>query len=109
MAVLNNEGRGLMIARPFGETFAFTAHPYTLENLVKANHTHELKFEDLTEVSFDCDMAGIGTGSCGPCTMERDMVFLKQRREFTFVLRAINEQRGIFQQQEKAVMGAYSK
>lgn len=109
VALMNNEGRGLMIARPFGETFAFTAHPYTLENLAKAKHTYELDFEDLTEVSFDCDMAGLGTGSCGACTMERDMVFLKERREFTFLLRTVNEQKGTFQQHESAVNAAYLK
>ena len=106
-AVMDNTGRGLLVSRPMKGTFAFTAHDYTLENLFKAEHTYELKKEDLTEVMIDGEMGALGSNSCGPEPLEKDRLYLKERREYTFIFRPINEQKGTFRQVEEALMGRF--
>lgn len=106
-AVTDNTGRGLMVTRPMKGTFAFTAHDYTLESLYRAEHTCELKKEPLTEVMIDGEMAPLGSNSCGPEPLEKDRLYLRERREYTFILRPVNGQKGTFRQAEEALMGRF--
>ena len=106
-AVTDHTGRGLMVTGVAGSTFAFTAHNYTLEDLHNARHTTELKRSDLTEVMIDGEMGPLGSNSCGPEPMEKDRLYLKERKEYTFILRPINEQKGTFRMAEEALRGRF--
>mgnify|MGYP000026501678 CR=1 FL=1 len=48
-----------------------TAHHYTTEDLEAADHVHELPDRDAVSVSLDYVHCGLGTGSCGPATLEQ--------------------------------------
>jgi beta-galactosidase/evolved beta-galactosidase subunit alpha len=47
-----------------------TAHRYTTDDLEAAAHDHELPKRDGIFVSIDHTHCGLGTGSCGPATLE---------------------------------------
>ncbi|WP_226482775.1 glycoside hydrolase family 2 TIM barrel-domain containing protein [Natrinema amylolyticum] len=64
----DQRGVGLFVT---GETsFDFSAHPFSTADLDEAEHTHELPDRDGVWVSLDDDHCGLGTGSCGPSTLE---------------------------------------
>ncbi|MCU4743970.1 DUF4981 domain-containing protein [Halobacteria archaeon AArc-m2/3/4] len=48
-----------------------TAHRYTTTDLEAAAHDHELPERDAISVSLDHAHCGLGTGSCGPATLEQ--------------------------------------
>jgi len=48
-----------------------TAHRYTTADLEAAEHDHELPERDEISVSLDHAHCGLGTGSCGPTTLEQ--------------------------------------
>ncbi|WP_415379080.1 glycoside hydrolase family 2 TIM barrel-domain containing protein [Halosimplex sp. TS25] len=48
-----------------------TAHRYTTADLEAADHVHELPERDEVSVSLDHAHCGLGTGSCGPVTLEQ--------------------------------------
>lgn len=59
---------GLLVVAPELMEFSFTR--YTSEELYAAKHTCDLKGGDRLFVNLDCRQRGIGTGSCGPDTLE---------------------------------------
>ncbi|HHV60830.1 MAG TPA: DUF4981 domain-containing protein [Clostridiaceae bacterium] len=50
--------------------FSFSAHPFSLENLVNARHTTELVKSGKTHVYVDYRQCGLGSNSCGPLPLE---------------------------------------
>lgn len=52
-------------------TVAFSALPYTDEDLMKTGHTWELTPRPYTVVHFDAWTRGLGNASCGPGTLEK--------------------------------------
>jgi beta-galactosidase/beta-glucuronidase len=69
-ALVSDEGgSGLNVTgRP---TINFSAHPFSLENLTNARHTHELELSSHTHVYVDLQQGGLGSNSCGPEPMEK--------------------------------------
>ena len=106
-AVTDNTGRGLMVTRPERKTFAFTCHDYTQEELTRAQHTYELKRGGVTEVCIDGEMGPLGSASCGPEPLEKDRLYLRERKEYCFILRPVNGQKGTFRQAEEALMSRF--
>lgn len=61
------------------ETIVFRAHKlmecsashYTADDLFKASHPNELEPREAVIVNIDCRQRGLGTGSCGPQTLEK--------------------------------------
>lgn len=51
--------------------FSFSASHFRPEDLTKACHTHELRPRRRTTLLIDAIQRGIGTGSCGPDTIEK--------------------------------------
>ena len=49
-----------------GESFSFSASPYTQEELTKKKHNFELEKCDSTVLCVDAYQSGIGSNSCGP-------------------------------------------
>lgn len=69
VALTNIRGTGLLID---GEDVINTsARHYTDENLTEAAHTNELKRIDEIVLNIDHLVSGVGSGSCGPQTLEQ--------------------------------------
>jgi beta-galactosidase/evolved beta-galactosidase subunit alpha len=63
--------RGVGLHVTGDSSFDVTAHRYTTEDLETAKHGHEVPRRDEITVSIDHVHCGLGTGSCGPPTLER--------------------------------------
>ncbi|RKD88884.1 glycoside hydrolase family 2 TIM barrel-domain containing protein [Halopiger aswanensis] len=82
--VTDQQGVGLYVR---GESpLNVTAHRYTRVDLEAADHVHEVPRRDEISVSLDHAHCGLGTGSCGPETLETYRVD-PTTHEFTVELR----------------------
>lgn len=59
----NQSGMGYQVK---GDEFNFSAHKYSIDDLDKAQHIHELHERDEIYVHLDYHQHGIGSASCGP-------------------------------------------
>ncbi len=50
----------------FGDSFSFNVSEYSIEELRKKRHPHELVKDEAINVYTDYFMSGVGSGSCGP-------------------------------------------
>ena len=55
----------------------------------------------------DGEMGPLGSASCGPEPLEKDRLYLRERKEYCFILRPVNGQRGTFRQAEEALMSRF--
>lgn len=67
------------------ENFSFSARHYTDYDLTQAQHTNELCPIRETVLNLDHQVSGVGTGSCGPATLEKYQV-KAQDYQFSFCL-----------------------
>lgn len=65
------DGRGVGLRVSCDSPLDLTAHRYTTADLEAADHDHELPERDEISVSLDHAHCGLGTGSCGPATLEQ--------------------------------------
>lgn len=91
LSLTDDMGQGLLVS---GEGFSFTAHHYTDEALTQAEHDYELEEEELTVLSLDARMGALGSNSCGPEPLEKDLLYLKEPLSFTLLLQPYNRQSG---------------
>ncbi|WP_049917065.1 glycoside hydrolase family 2 TIM barrel-domain containing protein [Halogeometricum pallidum] len=77
-------GVGLQVAG--GESFDFSAHRYDTADLEAATHRNELPRRDAVHVTLNAAHCGLGSGSCGPATLERYRVE-PEPAAFTFAFR----------------------
>lgn len=61
---------GASLEACMNDPFNFSLRKYTLEELEKAQHPHELRETDETILNLDYAQHGVGTGSCGPPPFE---------------------------------------
>ena len=66
-----SDGNGFGVKIETQGTVAFSALPYTDEDLMKTGHTWELTPRPYTVVHFDAWTRGLGNASCGPGTLEK--------------------------------------
>ena len=87
LTVTNALGDGLLIAceKGWNNLLSFNAHDYSDELLTRAKHTCDLKPEGKTVLSLDYRQGGVGSNSCGPEPMEKDLLYLREPVEFTLV------------------------
>ena len=69
----------------------FGAHPYSIDDLDAADHVHELPRRDEITLTVDSAHCGLGSGSCGPPTLERYRVDPESDYEFGVELRPFAE------------------
>ena len=62
----------------------FSALHYSVEQLDRVQHRHELKAEDATHLIVNYKVGGIGSNSCGPEPLEKDRF---EDKEFNFAFR----------------------
>ncbi|MDF1515671.1 MAG: glycoside hydrolase family 2 TIM barrel-domain containing protein, partial [Anaerolineae bacterium] len=64
VALTNEEGAGLLVTG--AQKIEISAHPFTVENLTRAQHTFELEWRDRAILYVDCAQSGLGSAACGP-------------------------------------------
>ncbi|KAK5055166.1 hypothetical protein LTR84_012915 [Exophiala bonariae] len=76
--LLNARGMGLKASLSGSKRseglFQWAASRYSAQTLEKTRHQAELKKDDLVHFRLDANVAGVGTGACGPGTNEEDQV-----------------------------------
>ncbi|MDR0397059.1 MAG: DUF4981 domain-containing protein [Oscillospiraceae bacterium] len=89
-ALTSDEGWGMLFAGQ--PTFAFTAHPYSVETLEECKHTTDIKDEGFIELAIDGKMGPLGSNSCGPEPLEETLLYLREPYSFSFRFAPINLQ-----------------
>ncbi|KAI8716670.1 Beta-galactosidase [Fusarium sp. LHS14.1] len=69
--------------------FNWTATRHSAKTIQAAKHPCDLVEEDATILRLDAEVAGVGTGACGPGVAERHLVGLREM-EFGFKLEALS-------------------
>ncbi len=82
MACTADSGVGLLFSSE--ETFHFSIHEYTLENLEKAKHTFDLEKSGFSNLYIDHRHHGLGSNSCGPVPLKGHSL---APEEFDFTIR----------------------
>ena len=82
-AVFDAEGRGLLFKGI--QEFEFSALHYTAEDLDAAQFAKDLQPRKETIVRIDYKQSGIGSNSCGPKAMEKDLLYFREPVEFVLV------------------------
>ncbi len=85
VSLTDDEGKGLMIYNK-ENYFSFSVYPYSAKTLRDAKHIEDLRDENLVCLNIDGFMRGTGTNSCGPDTLSRYKVILKNELKFSFYL-----------------------
>lgn len=86
--VYNNKNTGLAI---YGKApFDFSAHRYTTDALCECKHYEDIPDMNLTQVSVDGFMSGIGSNSCGPFPLEEYRLDANKAYTFTFSVKGID-------------------
>lgn len=81
-AVTNKMGVGMLFIGM--DSFSFGTSHYSLENLTKAMHPHELEKQEETYLYIDYMMSGVGSNSCGPELLPQ---YRLSQKEITFKVR----------------------
>ncbi len=80
LALTDVAGRGLIVR---GDNFRFAASRFEPADIDRAQHACELRRSDRIVLCLDHRFAGVGSGSCGPYTLEKYRV---QPEKFEFAL-----------------------
>ncbi|MFC1564944.1 glycoside hydrolase family 2 TIM barrel-domain containing protein [candidate division KSB1 bacterium] len=86
-ALLDNDGRGFLVVAE--DLMAVTALHYSIDDLVKAEHLHELSPREEVYLNVDFRQLGLGNQSCGPGQLEK-YKFNPEPGRFRFSLRPYN-------------------
>ncbi|MHA1232068.1 MAG: glycoside hydrolase family 2 TIM barrel-domain containing protein, partial [Candidatus Helarchaeota archaeon] len=91
-SLTSDDGKGIVISDIGGEYLYISAWPYTLEDLEKANHIHELPERDFIIFNIDYKQRGVG-GDNPVFTGIHDEYKIKAKRlyKYAFRLRPYNE------------------
>ena len=82
------QGTGLLVTAPGGMEFSVSR--FSEEQLYRARHTNELTPESVIYLHCDLRQRGVGTGSCGPDTLDAYKIH-PGRREFVIRLAPLPE------------------
>ena len=88
MGITNVQGRGFRVCaeEAYGDGFSFSAHDYSIEALNQAEHTCDLKAEDVVTLCLDWRQGGLGSNICGPEPQEQYKLYLQESVTFGFVM-----------------------
>lgn len=77
VSLLNNNKTRMLTAQLEGENCQFSIYPYSDNNIEQAKHTNELKEEKYYTLNVDYLQSGLGTATCGPSVLEKDLLVAK--------------------------------
>jgi beta-galactosidase len=87
-SITDNNGNGLLIAAP--EMMEVSISRFSVDQMYKARHTCELEPEDKVFLHLDYQQRGLGTGSCGPATLEQYRIMPGTYR-FRYLIAPLNK------------------
>ena len=87
VTLTDSQGYGLLVDGT--ELLNVSARHYTDDNLLHAGHTNKLHHMDEIVLNIDHKVAGVGSGICGPQTLEKYKVY-PEETSFTVRLRAFS-------------------
>ncbi len=73
VALTGGSGAGLLVSAR-QEPFSMSALPYSVADLDRARHTHELEPRPAVFLSLDARQMGLGNSSCGPGVLEKHAI-----------------------------------
>ena len=79
VSFFNNEHQRVLSAQLGGRNCQFSIYPYDDENIEQAKHTNELQRSGYYTLNIDEEQAGLGTATCGPGIVDRDLVKTRGR------------------------------
>ncbi|MBE6784958.1 MAG: hypothetical protein E7538_01815 [Ruminococcaceae bacterium] len=88
LILTDDEGKGVEISA-CKNYFSFGVHDYTEECIGKAEHIEDLVHGEVTSLNIDGYLRGTGSNSCGPNTLSKYRVVLKDELEFAFYIRPV--------------------
>lgn len=68
-------------------TINFNAHHFTIDDMQKATHIDKLEDKDITQLSVDGYMCGLGNQSCGFPTLDKYRIFPTNPLRFSFYIK----------------------
>lgn len=77
VALSNKKQQGILVSAQQGDSFNFSALPFTPQAIMEAAHPHELVRAGKTILSLDASTLGLGGASCGPIPLKRDITYAK--------------------------------
>ena len=83
LEVLDKDGKGLILTATGDKPFCFTCHHYTVDELDRAEHIHELHERDITEVCIDLMQRGVGGDTPGNACL-RDPYIMHKGTQYKF-------------------------
>jgi len=78
------------------DEFAFSYHPFSIENIDKARHKNELEESEKNYLYIDYKMRGLGSRSCGP-DPEPEFEIYPHEFRFAFVLSTLKSDDEVFE------------
>ncbi|TFG14401.1 MAG: DUF4981 domain-containing protein [Promethearchaeota archaeon] len=95
--ITNKEGIGLLISDMGGKLLNVSAWPYSVEDLEKATHNHELPHRKEITLNIDYKQRGVGGDLPGVALIQNEFI-LKRNKSYTycFRLRGYNKEMGDF-------------
>lgn len=86
--VLNENGKGLLIEDVKGTLLNFSAWPYTMKDLQRAKHMHELKYKDITTLNIDYMQCGVGGDLPGCAVLHEEFKIHKNKKyKYHFIIK----------------------
>lgn len=83
VSLLDNNKERMLTAQLEGEICQFSIYPYSDDNIDLAKHANELNKENYYTFNVDYAQSGLGTATCGPNVLEKDLL---EAKPMSFVL-----------------------
>ncbi|HUY01357.1 MAG TPA: glycoside hydrolase family 2 TIM barrel-domain containing protein [Candidatus Deferrimicrobium sp.] len=96
IAVTNKDNMGLFISDVGGTLLSISAWPYTLEDLEKAKHVHELSERDTITLNIDYKQRGVGTDFLFASPLKEYRFKSRQHYAYKFRIRPYTQDMGNF-------------
>jgi len=96
VAMTNNEELGLYISDIGGTLLSISAWPYTLADLEKARHIHELPKRDTITLNIDFKQRGVGTSFLWAHPLNKYALKARKKYSYKFRIRPYSKEMGEF-------------
>ncbi len=83
VSFFDGEHNRILSAQLENQNCQFSIYPYSDENIEQAKHTNNLKRADYYTLNIDYAQSGLGTATCGPGVLEKDLL---KSKPLAFVL-----------------------
>lgn len=90
VAFTNDQGKGIEFIAPVGNPISFQAHYYTANELDKAQHVHEMKYNDVLTVDIDHAECGVGGDQPGLITLREPYIMHKGTQyDYSYLIKKV--------------------